>query len=58
VSGVNRTVMTLHTIADVFWLHLKGYSHVLYRKKPVLAFSSKKGGVCYEVFNILMKKDV
>ncbi len=25
------------------------YSHALNRKKPVLAFRAKKGGVCFEV---------
>jgi hypothetical protein len=44
-----RTVMTLHTIAYVFKIHLKGYSHTLNRKNWFLAFSAKKGGVCFEV---------
>jgi hypothetical protein len=43
VSGTNRTVLTLHTIADVFQIHLKGSSHVLNCKKSVSAFRAKKG---------------
>jgi hypothetical protein len=43
VSGINRTVMASHTIADVFQIHLKGYSCALNHKKPVLAFKAKKG---------------
>ncbi len=29
MSGMNRTVMTSHTIADVFYTYLKGYSNYL-----------------------------
>jgi hypothetical protein len=38
-----RTVMTSHTIADVFHF----YSNTLSRKKPVSVIGPKKGGVCY-----------
>ncbi len=43
MNGTNRTVLTSHTIADVFQIHLKGSSHVLNCKKPVSAFRAKKG---------------
>ncbi len=42
--GINRTIMTLHTIAVVFQVHLKGYSHALNSKNPVSAISAKKRG--------------
>ncbi len=48
VSFESLKTITLHTIADVFQVHLKGYSHALNRKKPVSAFKAKKGGVCFE----------
>ncbi len=35
VSGINRTVMTSHTIADVFQTHLKGYSNYYFVQKKV-----------------------
>ncbi len=44
-----RTIMISHTIADVFWVHLKGYSQALNRKKRVSAFRAKKEGICFEV---------
>ncbi len=43
VSGMNWTVMTLHTIADFLDIHLKGYSRALNRTKPVSEFRAKKG---------------
>jgi hypothetical protein len=43
VSGINQTIMTsLHCFLDI---QLKEYSHALNCKKPVSAFSAKKGGV-------------
>jgi hypothetical protein len=42
-SGTIRTVMTLHTLGNVFKVHLKGYSRDLNRKKLVSAFRPKKG---------------
>ncbi len=47
MSGINRTIMTSHSI--VFYIHLKGYTCALNRKKPVSAFRAKKEGVCFEV---------
>jgi hypothetical protein len=45
-KGVKRgtigTVMTSHTIADSFLVHLKGYSFVLNRKKLITALRAKK----------------
>jgi hypothetical protein len=43
VSVIYRTVMTSHTIADVFRYTYILYSHALNRKKPLSAFSAKKG---------------
>ncbi len=40
--GIIWTVMTSHTIADIFLTHLKGYSFDLNRKKPFSAFNAKK----------------
>ncbi len=48
VSFEPLKTMTLHTIADVFQVHLKGYSQASKSKKPVSAFKAKKGGVCFE----------
>ncbi len=48
-EGTFRIVMTFHTIADVFSVHLKGYSFALNRKKPFSAFGPKKRGVLFYV---------
>jgi hypothetical protein len=45
-SGINRTVMTSHTIAGVLG-HFKGH-WLLKIKKQVSALMLKKGGVCFE----------
>jgi hypothetical protein len=39
VSGINRTVMTSHAIADVFWVHL-GILSYFTSKKTNSAFSA------------------
>jgi hypothetical protein len=39
--GTIRNVTTLHTIADVFLLHLKGYSFALNREKLITLFRAE-----------------
>ncbi len=52
VSGINRTVMTLHRIADVFRVHLEGYRYSsAFRKNRFKRLGPKKGvrfeGACH-----------
>jgi hypothetical protein len=44
-SGISQTVMTSHTSADVFHIHLKGYSRAFHRKQWIHRLGSKKGAL-------------
>jgi hypothetical protein len=48
VSFEPLKTMTSHTIADVFQVHLKGYSHALNRKKRFQRLRPKKGASFFD----------
>ncbi len=54
MSGINRTFMTSHTIADVFFFlgTLKGLISCFKLQKPVSEFRAKTEGVCLIFVNI------
>jgi hypothetical protein len=53
--GTNRFALTSYTIANIFFVHLKGYSHALNLKNRFQRLGPKKGGVFFDVDSAIKK---